>query len=289
MCQQGKAAQAYESASAMFKIERTPKYFEARTRELFLDKITDMQWGPMEGKAGAFFVPAELKVMGDKGPLVHKLVTSLVQENGRWRVLEVRQEFPNGTSEDAFGMIARSVDGNRVNTDRKFVDPVSLAVPTEAQLHKLVEEALLKFDASVKAGEFTELFEFVSDRWKYRGRDERTIRYTGSDKERMQKADYDNVDQRITVSALKREFGKFIVAKVDLSPIKGKKMILDEPASITTEGVLKVNGTFDTSVFQGENPPIAEKMIFKLEFVLEGAKWRIYGISVTLPNSGRHQ
>jgi hypothetical protein len=279
LCTRGKPAEAYSSSATMFQLERSSKYFEARLRELGLDKVEDMQFGTMSRRGSAFVVPMKFKVTGN--PALH-LDVSMIEENGQWRVLEVRKESPGGVAEDVFLVKARGMDTELMSKNRTFTEPVSTALPTPEQMQELVEEALLQFDKSVKAGDFSDFFDFVSDRWKYRGKDPRIVNYTGSDPDLIRQSDVNNTANRITKFRLQREFKPFVDNKVDLTSIKGKKMTLMEPAAMDTEGVLALKGRYDAFVFAGANPPIPKKMNFKLEFVLEGAKWKLFGISINL-------
>jgi hypothetical protein len=279
LCSRGKPGDAYNSSATMFQLERSPKYFEARLRELMLDRAEDIQFGTMTSRGSAYIVPVKLKLPGGK-PL--ELSVSMVEENGQWRVLEVRQEFAQGVAEDVFSVKARGADTNLISRNKTFTEPVATAVPTQDQMQDLVEEALLKFDEAVKAADFSNFLEFVSDRWKFRGKDPRILNYTGNDPDLVKQRDPNNRDGRITKFALESSFRPFVDAKVDLTAIKGKKMKLDVPAAVNTEGVLEIKGRYDTFVFAGANPPTPKKLTFKLEFVLEGAKWKLFGISVDL-------
>lgn len=277
LCAHGEVKKAYDSASKVFQLERSQKYFEARVRELGLDRAT-ATWGELTKKSGTFVVKGEFKV-GNAEPFV--LTVSMVEEAGAWRLLDAKSEAADGSIQDVFSVTARSADGQILSGIKTFTEPVAPSVPTDAQLTLLAQEALLKFDEAVKQGDFKNFHAFVSDRWKFRGKEEDLGSSFNRNATRI--SDSGNSEQRLTVAALDRAFKPFIDAKVDLTPIKGTKMILDQPATVSTDGVLLLKGRFDAFVFAGANPPKPKRMEFKLEFVLEGAKWRIFGISVTLP------
>ncbi len=281
LCSNGKPQAAYESAAQKFRVERSQKYFEARVRELGLDRAA-VTWGEQSKRGNAFIVKGEFKVP-DSQPFA--LNVSMIEESGSWRLLEAKADAPDGSIQDVFSVTARSADGQILSGIKTFTEPVAPAVPTDIQLTKLAEEALLKFDEAVKRADFKEFFEFVSDRWKFRGKEEAEVSVSIFDRNsgRLPGGDSGNKDQRLTIGALDRAFKPFMDAKVDLSSIKGAKMILDHPANVSTDGILLLKGRFDTFVFAGANPPKPKRMEFKLEFVLEGAKWKVFGISVTLP------
>lgn len=288
-CTRGKAADAYSSSATMFQLERSFKYFETRLKELGLDKIEDMQFGTMSRRSNAMVVPIQFKVTKNPvqpgGSSTLHLNVSMFEENGQWRVLEVRKESAAGAAEDVFQVKARDPDTELITKNRMFTEPVSTALPTPEQMQEIVEEALLEFNKAVKAADFQSLLDFVSERWKFRGKEPKIVNYTGSDPDLIKQSDVNNTANRITKFRLEREFAPFVQNKVDLGSIKGKKMTLVEPAAMSTEGVLELRGRYDTFVFAApdpDSPPIPKKMTFKLEFVLEGAKWKLFGISIDL-------
>jgi hypothetical protein len=150
----------------------------------------------------------------------------------------------------------------------------------------------MDFQDAVNRNDFSDFFVAVSDRWKYRGKDPRALNYTGTDPRRLAESDPQNQARRLTVEALRANFQPFVEAKVDLTPIKGKPMILTSPAHITSDGVLTLAGTYDNFVFQGGFSAQTRKLRFKLEYVMEGSSWRLFGITLNLEqpragNSGR--
>ena len=81
---------------------------------------------------------------------------------------------------------------------------------------------------------------------------------------------------------MRRGFEAVIQAKIDISPLKGTKMILAEPARINSEGVLRLAGTFDCVVTQGGGSRLPRKLDFLLEYVFESSRWKLFGITVRL-------
>jgi hypothetical protein len=280
-CANGQTEAAYQSASQVFKLERTQKYFEARVRDLALDKVQSAQWSEPQEKAGTQHVLGRFTVDGGKEL---QLNVQLARENGAWRILEVtRPPEKNGKSrpEDVFAVLARSQDSEAERT-KAIVDPVTTAMPTARQLQQLVEKTLMDFNESIKTGNFDDFFAQVSDRWKYRGKDPRALGYAGTDPRRLEESDPENKAGRLTVSALRAAFAPFVAAKVDLSPLKGKTMVLEEPAHITSDAVLTMKGYYDEYVFEPGFPPQPRRLTFKLEYVFEGSSWRLFGITAHL-------
>ena len=90
--------------------------------------------------------------------------------------------------------------------------------------------------------------------------------------------DLANSRNRISVTQLNHAFKGFIDARVDISAVKEAEMKLNEPARITSDGVLLVEGYFTTS---------PTRVLFKLEYYFEGGRWRLFGLSVDLKPAGK--
>ena len=146
-----------------------------------------------------------------------------------------------------------------------------------------MEDTLLLFNEAIQnGGDFSALYSAASDRWKFRGRKKEDLEYVGSNPERIAKADPENRDDRLTIGALRTAFAAYIEAKVDLSPIKGMKMILSSPARMNSDGVLNLRGTFDANVFQASAPGRPRRVEFRLEYVREAAWWKLMGLTVNV-------
>ncbi len=277
LCAQGKLDDAYHSAATRFQLERSIRYFEARVRELGLDHDLHPEWSETARRNGTVTLEGKFKIPAaeERPEQVVPLSVLLSEENGAWRVLEVRQTKGTAAGEDIFQVKPRQQDGGMALDAKTFLEPVmALVIPTEEQLRTLAEETILKFDASIKAGDFKGFYNFVSERWRFRGKD--------PGREGMSKIDLDNRDDRLTVTALTNRFGKFIELHADLSPIKGRKMILEQPAFITSAGVLTLNGSFEGQVFLGTEPPTPRHLKFQLQYVMESTSWRVFGISLSM-------
>jgi hypothetical protein len=273
-CASGQTGAAYQSATKLFQLGRTEKYFEARIQDLGLNHVKSVEWSPAEARANTQRVRGVFQ-LNDREPLT--LQVTMAEESGRWRVLSAKREGP--PFDDVFAVIARSSDTEMERT-LAFVDPVAKTLPTERQLQQLVETTLMDFNKAIQKADFTEFFASVSDRWKYRGKDPRALSYSGTDSRRLQESDPMNTAQRLTIEALKSAFQPFVEAKIDLSPLKGKPMTLDEPARLTSDGVLTMGGHYKEFVFQGGFPPQPRRMTFKVEYVFEGSSWKLFGITV---------
>jgi hypothetical protein len=273
-CASGKSSAAYHTATKLFQLGRTEKYFEARVRDLGLDQVKSVEWSPAEPRADTQRVRGVFELAG-REPLT--LQVTMAKEDGQWRVLSAKRE--GGTNDEVFAVLARSSDTETERT-MAFVDPVAMTMPSERQLQQLVEKTLMDFNSAIQRADFSDFFASVSDRWKYRGKDPRALSYAGSDPRRLQESDPMNSAQRLTIEALKSAFQPFVEAKIDLTPLKGKAMTLDEPARLTSDGVLTMTGHYKEFVFQGGFPPQPRRMTFKVEFVFEGSSWKLFGITV---------
>ena len=274
-CASGKIAEAYQSSAKIFQLERTQKYFEARIRDLGLDKVKSVKWSEPEARGDTQRVTGTFEVEGAKPLVLH---VTMAKEDGHWRVFGAK---PNGENIDAFTVITRSKD-SQGDRDKAFMEPVATAIPNERQLQQLVEKTLMDFQDAISRNEFSDFFATVSDRWKYRGKDPRLLNYTGTDRRRIEDSDPTNTAQRITVEALRANFQPFVVAKVNLEPIKGKPMTLTSPPAVSSDGVLALAGAYKEFVFQGGFPAQPRTLQFKLEYVFEGSSWRLFGITLNL-------
>lgn len=272
-------SEAYDSSAAMFRFRRSRKYFEARVRDLGLCDARGVQWEEAERKRGLANIRGVF-TLKDGSTLPLNFTFSM--ENRAWRLIEARSApaAGGGTAEDVFAIASRTKDtlGKRA---LEFLEPNALDLPPEANLRKLAEDSLLLFSEAVqKGGDFSALYASASDRWKYRGRDPRELNYGGPDPARAAKVDPYNTDNRLTAAALRTAFAAAVAAQVDLSPIKGKKMILSTPARVNSDGVLGLYGTFDAIVAQGNMPGKPRRLEFALEYVRELARWKLFGITV---------
>ena len=275
-CSEGKVDAAYEQASAAFKLARTAKYFDARVRDLGLDTVTRVEWGELEPRGKAMKLRGEF-TLRDGGKFTLNL--ALLEEDGQWRLLDAKTDPApqTGAVDDVFAVTSRAKDSAALRAT-EVLEPIALAVPSDSQLQRLAEDTLLTFnDAIQNDGDFSALYADASDRWKYRGKDPRELSLRGK-----VPIDPFNDENRLTASALHRAFDSAIQAKIDISPLKGTKMILSEPARINSDGVLRLAGTFDCVVTQGGEAKLPRKLDFLLEYVFESSKWKLFGITVNL-------
>ena len=275
-----KITEAYGQTASAFRFRRSESYFGARLVDLGLCEARNVKWGEPE-QNGNLSTVRGIFTLKDDSKLPLKFVFS--REDGAWRLIEARSvPEPGGIAEDVFAVSARTRD-TVTTRSVEILEPNATEIPSEPQLRQLVEDTLLLFnDAIQNGGDFSALYASASDRWKYRGRKKEELEYVGSDPERILKTDPENRENRLTIGALRNAFAAYVAAKVDISSIKGRKMILFSPARINSDGVLNLNGSFDTTVVQAGVPDRPRRMEFKLEYVRESAWWKLMGLTVNV-------
>lgn len=262
-CGLGKYGEVYASTTIQFRTEKSAKYFEARVRDLKFDKVSNFQWQEPLIKDDIAKRWGDLTIPGEKKPMT--IIVTMHRDGKSWRVHEVTFVDDKMRS-DLFAAMSRSTDTYQA-ASTSFTESVNREIPTERLLRKLVEKTLLDFSAAIKVGNFDEFFLTISDRWKYRGMTIREI-----------ELDLANDRNRISAAQLNHAFKPFIEARADLSAITDAEMKLNEPARITSDGVLLAEGYFTTS---------PTRVLFKLEYYFEGGHWRLFGLSVDLKPAGK--
>jgi hypothetical protein len=273
-------AEAYRKTATAFRFTRSESYFEARVRDLGLCDARSVEWGAPEQNGRLATVRGEF-TLKDESRLALNFTFSM--EEGGWRLIEARSApARGGTAEDVFAVASRTKDTVSARA-LDILEPTANDLPPDPQLRQLAEDTLMIFNECLRnGGDFSPLYSAASDRWKYRGRDPHDLAYVGSDPERLAALDPLNNDNRLTTGALKRAFAAAVDARVDLSPIRGKKMLLAESPRVNSDGVLTLRGTFDAAVFQATMPDRPRKVDFMLEYVRESGRWKLFGITVNI-------
>ena len=281
MFSQQRIADAYQQTASAFRFTRSANYFEARVRDLGLCDASEVKWGEAarHGRLATVRGVFTLKD-GSKFPLNF----TLSMEDGSWRLIEAKSDPGPGTGavEEVFAVASRTRDTSSARA-MEILEPNALGVPSEPQLRQLAEDTLLLLNEAMQnGGDFAALYASASDRWKFRGRDPRELAYGGSDPARLTKLDPFNNENRLTAAALHNAFAAAVEARVDLAPIKGRRMILFQPARVNSDGVLNLNGTFGTAVYQASLPGSPRMLKFALEYVCEAGHWKLFGLTVQI-------
>jgi len=266
-CQQDKINQAYKETTIGFQMEKSERYFVARVYDLGFNKLDSLEIKNAETQKDVAVYTVNLQpYQKDK----MQVTARVHHENGGWHVHEMVlvPSKPKEVAEEIFTVRPRT-DDTKIAVRRGFTEPVAVEVPSERELQRMTEETLLLFNDAIRRKDFRTFFASTSDRWKTRGQDDDA-----------RQRDWKNRSNRLTLAALNLSFKGFLEAQVDFSKIQGAKMILDEPPRLSANGVLAIKGTFDAHVFIGTFPPKPHLMKFKLEYVYETTKWKLFGITV---------
>src|SRR5262249_741636 len=116
------------------------------------------------------------------------------------------------------------------------------AIPAEEELKKLVTKSLLDFDQAVKAKNFENFYNSLSQLWK----------------------------GQTSPEALQKIFQQFINKNIDISGIKDVAPVV-EPKPAIKESFLVVEGHY---------PLKSERVEFTLRYTLESSAWKLAGIRV---------
>ena len=126
-----------------------------------------------------------------------------------------------------------------------FKDALSQPMPEEKVVKAMVKDTLLLFNGAIQQKSFTEFYSKVAASWQ----------------------------RQLTEGQLQRAFQPFIDREVDISEVEKLEPKLDPPPYIATDGLLVVTG---------EYPTTPHKTVFKLKYIYELPKWRLFGIDVNL-------
>ena len=279
MFSEQRIAEAYQQTASAFRFTRSANYFEARVRDLGLGEASEVKWNDAE-RHGRLATVHGVFTLKDGSKLA--LNCTFTMEDGGWRLIEAKSDpVPGaGAVENVFAVASRTRDTAGAMA-LEILEPNALKIPPEPQLRQLAGDTLILFNEAVlNGGDFSALYASASDRWKFRGRDPRELAYGGSDPARQAKLDPFNNENRLTAAALHRAFAAAVEAKVDLAPIRGRPMILFQPARVNSDGVLNLSGTFGTPVYQASLPGSPRMLKFALEYVCEAGHWKLFGITV---------
>lgn len=231
----GKAADAYESATESLKAQQNDKFFAQTVKELDLVNFASMTNETPEIDRNSAKLRLEMTTKtGKRMPLI----VTLVDERGAWRVHTIRtpKSMETGISANLFGAAGKGTT---------FGDTLNQPAPDAQEVNRLIETHLLMFDEAIQQGSFDEFYERVSRGWQ----------------------------KQLTKGQLTREFQPFIDKKISLAGIRGREPVMEEPVSVTTDGLVITKGYYDTRPF---------RVLFTLKFIYELPKWRLFGMDVSI-------
>jgi len=124
-------------------------------------------------------------------------------------------------------------------------EPSGKPMPTDEQSQALIRETLLAFNQAVAAKSFAGFHEQISRTWQ----------------------------EQITPQKMAEIFVDFIEKQIDVSSIKDVEPILTEPPAIDSNGIL---------ILQGYYPTHPARVNFRLKYLYEHPKWKLFGIQVNV-------
>ena len=214
---QNKTAEAYASTASGFRAQMSEADFTAAVKKVGLDDYASASWNNrnVNNQDGS----VEGTVTSKKGGTT-PVAIRLVYEQAAWKVVGVR-----------YG----GVELTDVRAPKQ--------VPPEADLRRMVKDALLDFNEAVSIKDFTGFFGRLSSSFQ----------------------------KEATPAKLQQAFQEFIDKGLDIGSIKNLDPQLDPPPAIDGEGVLVVEGRYPTQ-------PSAVQ--FTLKYVDEAGVWKLNGIHV---------
>ncbi len=230
----GQSASAYADAAFGFQAGQTEKAFAQTVKEMGLSKQDSMELQAPEILENEATVRVNLT--GSDGQSQSFLV-ALVYESGAWRVHSLRSPRGAGSrTENRFTLVGKGA---------AFSDAQSQRMPDEKEIRQMILHTLSKFDVAVTQKSFAEFYKDVAVAWQ----------------------------KQLTVGQLERAFEPFISTGVRFGGLNEADMQLDGPPAISSEGILVINGHFQTAPYQ---------VYFHLKFVYELPRWKLFGLDVNL-------
>jgi len=230
----GDVAKAYGESAFGFHAQQTETAFSSNVTQLGLLKHTGTTWEPAEITDNEARVRVEVATEGEKK--VQFLVT-LVHESGVWRVHSLRNpRGPGLRPENRFTLVGKGAG---------FTDAQSQPLPKDDEILKLAQTTMREFDLAVQEKSFVRFYETVAATWR----------------------------KQLTISQLDRAFAPFINSEVRIGGLNEAEMRLDGPPTINAEGILLVNGHFNTAPYQ---------IYFSMKFIHEQPWWKLFGLDVRL-------
>ncbi len=230
----GDPAAAYAESAFGFQAQQSQNAFLHNVTLLDLTHQTALAWEPPEVTADEARVKVEVTTGSDKK--LTFLVT-LVPEAKVWRVHSLLSpRGPGQPPENRFTLVGKGAS---------FSAAQSQPLPSEEEIHRLAQTTMKRFDAAVLAKSFASFYETVAVAWR----------------------------KQLTVGQLERAFGPFISAEVRISGLNEAELQLDGPPVISPEGILVVNGHFNTAPYQ---------VYFNMKFLFEQPSWMLFGLDVRL-------
>jgi len=227
--------EAYESASFGFRAQTDFLSFQATAKEFGLSTGTiSCNWLKEEHTERDTKLTGELVASNGAKITVH---LTLIQERKAWRVFALHTPSQRGNKqEDLFSQMGKG---------GAFSSSANHPLPSLKNLQILTLRNLLLLNRAIRQGDFNDFYSNAALSWQ----------------------------NQLTLTQLKREFQPFIEANVDISDIQKLQPVFDTPPEVTHEGVLSLDGHYDTT---------PHLIAFSLRFVFEFPYWKLCGIKVQI-------
>jgi hypothetical protein len=260
LIQAGKAAEAYDSATFLFREQQTLSYFQTVLHQLGLDTVQAANYKSPEFRDERRAASVEAEFTTKKSVPV-PLVISLAEQDGQWRVLSLKSPRNRQTNavENRFTLIG---------TYPAFIDPTEdHAPPSPTVARKMVHESLLAFNDAVQRKSFEDLFDQCAMRWQDQlARPDRPQTMPGRKREPLTPK-----ERELGASRLQHAFQAFVQEGINIGGIANVEAVLDRDPWVNTDGLLVVSGYYPTKPF---------RVLFSLRYWYELPMWRLFGMDV---------
>ena len=259
---QGRAAEAFASATFGFRSPQSDSFFQVTLREMGLDSVASASFAPPDYSADRRLAKVATEFKTKSGQAV-RLIVALLREEGRWKVLSLKspRDPASGRIENRFTMVGR---------DPVFSDPTTHhPAPGAATVRTLTLDSLLAFNDAVQRKNFVDLFDQCSLHWQ----DQLFTRDGPAAIPGTMRRVLTPTERALGASRLQGAFKSFVDQQIDIAGIANAEPVFDRPAWVNTDGLLVVSGHYPTRPYH---------VLFSLKFFYEVPVWRLFGLDVSV-------
>jgi len=203
----GKMDAAYNRTSFGFQAQQTLKDFEAKVRDLRLDKSKSATWQRDESKTEETVFDGKVKI--DDSEEI-SLQLSFHQQRRHWLI--------SGISTDAVGPDGQHILFSTIGQPYQYAQTIHRDLPAKNELDALVRDTLMQFNQSLDARDFSSFYDWISKKWQ----------------------------NQISLMRFNAAFQPFLDQSVHLNDIQNAEVVYDEPPRIESSGILLVTGICKT-------------------------------------------
>jgi hypothetical protein len=234
---------AYGSAAFGFQAGQTFDGFLSNARDLGLVDGQPPVWTGSEAHGAEVRLDGTL--LSASGQPV-KISVTMTPDGKAWKLFSLQTASGGQQTENHFTLVGKGSG---------FNDVYHQPMPGPRQIDALVHQTMAGFNSAIRKGDFHAFYLTLSQQWR--------------DGERL------TGDQAagVTEKMLKNHFQGFTDKKIDLSAVAGMSPVYERPPQINEDGLLEVQGHFDTLDF---------RVSFALDYAYEIPRWKLFGIDVYL-------